>query len=369
MLRCIIGWRDKKENDMFGFSVFMNEQIDEQKRCYIGEMAKSGFTGIFTSMHIPEDDASAYKERLAAIGEEAKRHNLDLMVDISGVALQTAGFAADDLSALVELGVTGLRMDFHISNEQMALWSRQIKISLNASTLTEKDIAELEAAGAVFANLEAWHNYYPRPETGLDRQWFAEKNKWLKEKGLTVQAFVSGDSDLRGPLFEGLPTLEEHRGINPLAAAMEIAKLDVDLIYIGDGGLSKKVQQQFLAYQQEKVVTIFVEDSGSEYFEYILGEHINRQDDARDVIRSAQARFKKIPQIKAEKTAERKRGAVTVDNEEYLRYMGEIQIVKHDLPADSKVNVVAQVTAQDISLIAQIGAGIQYKLVKREEVE
>ena len=353
---------------MFGFSVFMNEEVNEQTRQYIADMAGAGFTGMFTSMHIPEDDPAAYKERLTAIGAEAKRHGLGLMVDISGIALEKAGFKSDDLSALTNLGVTGLRMDFHISNEQMALWSRQIKISLNASTLTAEDITELKNADANFANLEAWHNYYPRPETGLDRQWFIQKNMWLKEKGLTVQAFVPGDRNLRGPLFLGLPTLEEHRGINPLAAALELPELGVDLVYIGDGGLSEKVRKQLLAYQKEQVIMLFVEEVGSDYCDYVLGEHVNRQDDARDVIRSAQARFKKIPQIRAEALMERVKGTVTADNEKYLRYMGEIQIVKHDLPADARVNVVAKVVEEDIPLIARISAGVKYKLLKREEV-
>ncbi len=42
-------------------------------------------------------------------------------------------------------------------------------------------------------------------------------------------------------------------------------------------------------------------------------------------------------------TNERKKGSVTLDNEQILRYMGEIQIMKRDLPADEKVNRVARV--------------------------
>jgi hypothetical protein len=46
----------------------------------------------------------------------------------------------------------------------------------------------------------------------------------------------------------------------------------------------------------------------------------------------------------------------------YLRYMGEIQLVKHALPADEKVNVVAQVIEKDRPLIQQIKAGQKFIL-------
>ena len=85
---------------MFGFSIFMNEPLTEEKKAYIKQMADSGFQGIFTSMHIPEDDPMAYKKRLMALGECAKKHQLDLMVDISGDALSRAGFSFEDLKPL-----------------------------------------------------------------------------------------------------------------------------------------------------------------------------------------------------------------------------------------------------------------------------
>ncbi|EPI01446.1 hypothetical protein D920_00482 [Enterococcus faecalis 13-SD-W-01] len=351
---------------MFGFSIFMNDDLTTEKRAYIQKMAANGFTGIFTSMHIPEDDAASYKQRLEELGKEAQRHHLDLMVDISGDALTRAGFSFENLDPLKEIGVTGLRMDYHLSNEQIANWSHQIKISLNASTITQQDIEELQKYKADFSQLEAWHNYYPRPETGLDKTWFSEKNDWLKLQGMKVQAFVPGDETLRGPIFAGLPTLEEHRGINPLAAALDLMQCSTDLVYIGDGGLTEYVQEQFRAYQEEQLILLTVKPVAKENYTYILGKHVNRQDEARDVIRSAEARFKEIPHIPQNQTIERTKGSVTVDNENYLRYMGEIQIVKNPLPADERVNVAAKIIDSDIALIDHIHAGTNYQLMSKE---
>ena len=254
---------------MFGFSIFLNEGLTRDTTQYIKEMAEYGFSGIFTSLHIPEDDASQYRKRLTDLGSIAKTYQLELMVDISGEALDRAGFSFKHLRELKEIGVTGLRMDYHISNQQIAELSQEMTIALNASTITEIDIQELREANADFNHLEAWHNYYPRPETALDKDWYHEKNQWLKAHGFTIQGFVPGDERLRGPLYRGLPTLEEHRGMHPIAAALDLSN-DTDKVYIGDSGLSRAVLSQFSFYIKEEALKLRVEAIDNQ-IKYVLG--------------------------------------------------------------------------------------------------
>lgn len=141
---------------------------------------------------------------------------------------------------------------------------------------------------------------------------------------------------------------------------------DTDLIYIGDGGLSEEVQEQFAMYQREQTILLHAEVIDAQFYEYILGNHMNRQDEARDVIRSADARFRNIPRIPPRDTKKRAKGTITLDNERYLRYMGEIQITKKDLPADEKVNRVAQISEAELPLLEQIRAGVNFKIIRRE---
>lgn len=345
---------------MFGFSVFLNEDVTNETVEYIKEMAQNGFSGMFTSLHIPEDDVKQYRKRLIELGELAKNNQLELMVDISGEALERAGFSFKDTAELKAIGVTGLRMDDQISNQQIAQLSQSMTIALNASTITESDMHELQEAKANFAHLEAWHNYYPRPETGLDREWYQKKNQWLKACGFTIQGFVPGDRHLRGPLYQGLPTLEVHRGQHPLAAALDLLT-DTDKVYLGDSGLTKTALDQFSSYLNKETIKLHVA-ALDEQIEAVLGEHINRQDEARDVIRSAEARFKESKQVVALPPRARDVGMVTIDNVNYLRYMGEIQIMKRPLPADDKVNVVGRVIEKDRPLIQQIKAGQKFTL-------
>lgn len=351
---------------MYGISIFLSEEMTNDTRTYIKMMRDVGFKGIFTSLHIPEDDATLYAKRLRELGQIAQEMNMKLMVDISGEALKRAGFSFQQLDEILAIGVTGLRMDYAISNKEIAEASKQLKIGLNASTITEIDVKELKNFHADFRNFEAWHNYYPRPETGLSSRFFSEKNTWLKQSGFKVFAFVPGNEQRRGPLYEGLPTLEKHRNENPFFAALDLAEnFQVDGIYIGDPQLSSRTINQFKAYENEQVLAIEVADSGSAYYPLILGNHINRQDEARDVIRSAQARFKKVETIKPEAVMERKIGSVTIDNVNYGRYMGEIQVTKKDLPENQKINVVAHVVPADCSLLKLIGAGRNFKLIEK----
>ncbi len=47
-------------------------------------------------------------------------------------------------------------------------------------------------------------------------------------------AFIPGDGEKRGPLCEGLPTLEKHRNMRPLEAYLELVQdCDVDKVLIG----------------------------------------------------------------------------------------------------------------------------------------
>ena len=350
---------------MYGFSIFMNKDLDEKTYSYIDKMANQGFKGIFTSMHIPEDEVSLYKKRLMDLGKRAKENHLKLMVDISANALEKAGFSINRLKELKDLGVTGLRMDYHISNETIAKVSQELTVSLNASTITPKDIDELKEHKANFSKLEAWHNYYPRPETGLSREGFLKKNEFLKNHSFQVMAFIPGDDSLRHPLYQGLPTLEEHRFKHPLACLLDMESMNVEHIYVGDGGLKDYTLKQIKGYFQENILSVRASQTTTS-FSYVLGQHENRQDDARDVIRSAQARFKEIPEIIPENTSERSRGSITIDNCDYGRYMGEIQIVKNDLAADEKVNVVGKIIAEDRPLITFIGSGQKFKIEKEK---
>ncbi len=355
---------------MTGCSIFLGEGIDEATEKQLTEMSKHGFSGVFTSLHIPEDDKSMYLQRLQRLGSLTKKLKMFLMVDISEQALEAIGLSLMNTIALKELGITGIRMDYGVESEKIAAVSQTMTVGLNASTLSEEIVAEMQKFNANFKNMELWHNYYPRPETGLEKTAFTKKNQWLQSLGMKVIAFVPGDGTLRGPLFETLPTLEKHRQQHPLAAAIELlSETAVDEVYIGDSSIQKDTMIQFQKYFMQNIVLLRLQLFTKNYHELILVEHENRMDEARDVIRCARSRFRTIPTIEPENTVARLTGSVTLDNKNYGRYMGEFQLVKCNLPQDKKVNVVGQIMGKDKPLIPWIKAGQKYQLVEMERKE
>lgn len=351
---------------MLGVSVFLGQQEEKTQFDYLSKMKMAGFSIIFTSLHIPEDNQDTYHTHLKKLGNQAMLLGMDLLADISPQSLLKLGLTFENAHLLKEWGVTGLRVDYGISDDIIVSLSKTLKIALNASTLTEELIQNLINQGLEMKNVEAWHNYYPRKETGLGRDAFIEKNKRLQKIGLKVMAFIPGDHDLRGPIYASLPTLEDHRNISPFIAALEMKKCYVDITLIGDKSIKEETLHQFIDYSKGSIpIRCSVDDSSIHLKERILQKHKNRMDSARDVIRSETSRMyaTKGKIIEPVNTVHRGVGSITIDNKHYGRYSGELQITLRDLEVDSRVNVVGQVNKQDLPLLNYIGAGQEFHFI------
>lgn len=352
---------------MLGISVYLTAESIQDQEGYFQKVSEKGFKSIFTSLHIPEADPSVYKERLQELGQLSQKYGMELMADISPKSLQYLGLTWDHVEDIVHWGVTGLRIDYGIEDERIASLSAKMKVALNASTLTEEQLEKLVTDGLNLSRTEAWHNFYPRPETGLSLENLQQRNLWLKNKGLTTMAFIPGDHKLRGPLFQGLPTLEDHREASPFAAFMDLREKGfVDKILVGDIELSDTALEQFSSMQDGVILLraqAFVREDP--LTDILTMEHTNRYDEARDCIRSMESRQYGLIGHRAVKpfhTTRREIGSITVDNELYGRYQGEIQITKTSLKPDEKVNVIGKVIEADIPLLPYIKAGRKFKI-------
>ncbi|WP_077619995.1 DUF871 domain-containing protein [Bacillus sinesaloumensis] len=352
---------------MLGISMYLNEEITEQRELYIKKMSEIGFKSIFTSLHIPEDDPSLYTDRLKVLGSLARKYNMELFADISPKSLQYLGYTWENAEYLQDWGLSGVRVDYGVSEEVIANLSKKMKIALNASTLTIEGISKLKEYGIQLSSVEAWHNFYPRPETGLDLEEFNLRNQWLKAEGIKVMAFIPGDGEKRGPLFKGLPTIEDHRELSAFAAYLDFLKNPfVDKVLIGDPTISEWSEKQFESLK-EGVIELRAKSvtTDKKILERINCVLSNRQDAARDVIRAAESRLYGLIgdfPVKAENTVERPTGSITVDNSDYGRYQGEVQITKRNLPIDTKVNVIGKVIDEDLPLLANISGGTKFRL-------
>jgi len=343
-------------------------------RCYLQLAQKYGYTRLFTSLHIPEADPNLLLSNFQIFVNDAKSLGYSITADISPQALTLLGGTLSDAASLKALGLSALRLDYGFSPEQIAAFTHSsgIEVELNGSTVTSGILQQLYEAKADFTKIRACHNYYPRPETGLSFPLFAQRSKLLREYDIPVFAFIPSLSSPRGPIFAGLPTLEKHRHLSPELAAKELLASElVDGLLFGDPLVAETELAAIAALQatcMELKVTVNPNASMTEQ-KILFAEHTNRIDPGEGVIRSQEARNLCSSIIPPRTATPRQIGAVTIDNQDYLRYMGEMQIIQSPLPADPRVNLAAQVIPEEIFLLSYLSPGKSFRLKEQTKHE
>ena len=343
---------------MLGASLYLSEGSEKNIR-YVRKMNEAGIKRVFTSLHIPEDDPSKTLSVLSEVTKVMDELGLELIPDISSGTLTQYKIDKENTRQFFkELKIKTLRVDYGFTFEEMKNLSQDFNIVLNASVIDEQYCEELERVGLKSTEITVCHNFYPRENTGLERQFFIERNAYLQKKGFSVMAFIAGDKEKRGPIFAGLPTLEEHRYFEPLEAYLDLtSNCLVDEVLIGDISVKDSSLTSLMKYLAEGVVVLPVEQVQKELLpENFYLVHTNRKDLAADVVRGAESRITlKGQTIQPGNCVERKDGSVTIDNSVYGRYAGEIQVTKRCLPADHRVNVLAVVKVKHKGLLPYIG--------------
>lgn len=351
---------------MLGASLYLSEDL-KQNLDLIERMHEAGVQTIFTSMHIPEAKPEGTLDILKQITEKTNAYGMELMTDISTNTFDIYGIEKEEATDFFkELGIKSLRMDYGFTYQEMKDFSKDFKIVLNASTIDETVSQELEAVGFDLSDVTACHNFYPRENTGLGRDSLLARNRYLHEKGYHIQAFIPGDQKRRGPIYEGLPTLEEHRYADPLYAYLDlIQNFYITEVLVGDIEMSAKQIERILKWQEEEILTLPVQELISPVPELFFEEHLERPDYAADVVRSQYSRIALADaDIPPNNTRRRPMGTITIDNNYYGRYTGEIQITRKDLPADKRVNVLGHLTEAAVPLLQFIQAETKFTFLE-----
>lgn len=350
----------------YGISIYFGLDNTRQENIrLLKEAHKLKFIRIFTSFQIPEANYSILKTEAQEFFKLAKEYDMDIITDISPNTFKLLDLQNMDLSGLSDMGVKTIRIDFGYSEEEISKMTNnpyEIKIQLNASTVTEEFFEKLDVYLPNYKNVDALHNFYPRVGTGISEECMKEKNTILSKRGIMVSAFVQSNNKKRGPLFDGLPTLEDHRGLEVCEAANHLFALGNQSVFIGDS-LPSKAELEDLSGLRPDVVELFIElkEKDNITLRLLSETYTQRQDEARDAIRASESRLLlNGDKIKSLNTCDKNYGDITIDNLNYKRYMGELQILKVNQKGDYRTNVVARVLQKNIYLLKYIKGGKKF---------
>lgn len=319
---------------MLGFSLYFEKETDFDKQI---EKFK-GFDLLFTSLHYPASDETY--DKFLDLLDVAK--DIKICVDINNQTLK-------DHPDLLDKNLI-MRLDFGFSPREIASLSKKCQIAINASTVNYKFLEDLAKAGANMTNMIAIHNYYPLVFSGLSQEYFLSQNELINSFGIRVASFIQGNTKLRGPVFEGLPTLEDDRYINPyLALVKHKRKYKIDEIILAEDvdHYSKNCIVKFINDGIICLPIIWEND-----YEYLSKIKV-RNDISDYIIRNE--REKK--DVSPDQPRQIKRGDLVILNNLSGRYAGEIEIVRKDLGICEDRNLIGRVDESYIGILDLIKGG------------
>ncbi len=342
-----------------GISIYLSSGLEKNEEV-IGKAKVAGVTYGFTSLHIPEEEYSDYKEKVTGLLKLCAHAGISLTMDVDNDTPFRLGVKR--MEDLIDYGVESIRLDFGFSDEEIVELSRNFNIIWNASTVSISDVCKWEKMGADLTRFTACHNFYPKPYTGLSFDMVKEIDQKLKQFGFMTEGFVPGDGILRGPLFEGLPTIEDHRHKKEklLDNMLQLYQADCDVVLIGDVDLTDN-SWKLLKAASEGIIPIRAQfyDGFFDIANQICGKlSHDRPDSGSFVIRTVESRdWFKQKDIPSQNTISCEAGSICISNDAYLRYKGEVEICRCERPADERINVIGKVIDEDLGLLPYITKG------------
>ena len=230
-----------------------------------------------------------------------------------------------------------MRIDFRFSVAEIHSIASVLPIALNASTLRAADLEQI-------------HNFYPREWTGLALSSVVASVSVARQFGSRVGAFIAGDSVRRGPLGEGLPTVEQHRNMPPLFQALALIDAGVDDAYVGGPALTDHSWSRPGSFVGEDLVLLDGTAAPGVHpavIEALAVPDRNRRDAAVAMIRleHSRERFAELP-LPEVGGQPRPAWAVIVQLASAGRYCAEVGITLRNLRSDDRMAVLGSVPMQ-----------------------
>lgn len=301
---------------------------------------------VFTSLHIPESRG------LRAFGDYLRElhttRGLTFCADISPGTLDLLDIELAEAGMLREWGVRMVRIDYGFSPEQ----TRRIaaaggyRVAVNASTVTAAELDRLEGL-----DVAGWHNFYPRPETGLSGDFFAAQNEMLSGRGLDIYCFIPGERTFRAPLGLGLPTLESHRGVNAhLNHARVLAACPHATVVCAEGSLLAE-HLGWIEHRERTGETVLPMTRLDPSVRFLLDGSWRLRPEGTDFSHRLEGTRQPRTPERIVNGASRAAGSLQIDLASMGRYHGELHLMRTDRPLLAGQALVGEIAAPYAELV------------------
>ncbi len=313
---------------------------------------------LFTSLHMVDTvELAAFGDVLREAHEE---RGATFCADVSPAVLDHVASSDEGWGWLGRRGIVMLRLDYGFAGDEIRRVARAsgCRVAVNASTVDERfldELGDLPVAG--------WHNYYPRPETGLTEAFLVAQSQLFSARGRPVFAFIPGERDFRAPLHLGLPTLEDQRHRNVWRTFLQLRRLVPDAVVVcAEGAVADDHAAWIAEADATGVVTLPL--TGLDAAAAVLLDHPwrLRVEDAAASFRLDGSRGGIRPE-RLRNADTRERGSLQVDLEVYGRYRGEVHLMRADRPLDAGQARIGEIAAPYRSVVDDLRPGQTVRFV------
>ena len=303
---------------------------------------------LFTSLHIPEADALGhFVEELASWHRDIGAR---FWADVSPATLDHLGWGVDDLAQLTAKGITGLRIDYGFDAAHVArIAATGLSIAINASTVTAEELDRFTEF-----NVTGWHNYYPRPETGLSVEHFLNQTSLFRERGLPVLAFIPGEVTQRAPLHRGLPTLETQRHVNAWVNWVRLQRLSPGIgVVCAEGTVRDEHLEWIERFQDTAELTLPLSELAPGAH-YLLDQQWRLRAEQSGTSQRLEGTRGRVLDDHFPHGSQRRVGSLHMDGPAWKRYAGEVHLMTTSRPVDPDQFCIGQVASPYVDVVPEL---------------
>ena len=358
-----------------GISVFPEHTTKEKAYTYMRRAGELGYKRVFTcflSVTESKEETIANFREFCDVAHEA---GMIVSADTNPEVFAKMDATPYDLSVFKEIGLDIIRLDGHFGEtEDIAITHNPYGIKIEYNACGTIAIENMLACGADAENMCFCSNFYPQRHTGMGLQRYIDLHSRYRRAGMRIASFVSSnEADTFGPwpVFDGLPTLEMHRGL----------PIDLQLRHLSAIGLCQDVligncfaSDEELRLLADTDITkinmrIDLEPEITDLEKEIIfwDKHANRDDGNDIIVRSTMPRVvwrgQSIP-FRPRRDAMAHRGDVVIVNDNLTHYRGELWIVLKDEPLSDQYNLVGRIPGEEQILLDWIKPRYAFGFIK-----